>query len=60
MIIQICQLTAGDKHLDVWYAKISKTTINDHLKSKNTVITRELVRKLRNNLVEPVLFERLH
>ena len=41
-------------------AKITITTINDHLKSENTVNTMELVRKLKSNSLEPDLFERVH
>ena len=50
VIIQICQLTAEDKLLDGLDAKISITTKTNHLKSENTVITRELVRKLKTVL----------
>ena len=44
MIIQISQLTAGDKLIVGLDTKISTTTINHHLKPENTVITRELAR----------------
>ena len=59
MIIQICQLILWDKLLDGTHAKISMAMINDHLKSENTVLTRELVRKVKNNSLQPVLFKRL-
>ena len=51
VIIQICQLTAGDKFLDDLHVKISVTTISDHLRPENTIITKGLVRKLNNNLL---------
>ena len=38
---------------------ISVKTVSDHLRPENTVITKELVRKLKINSLEPVLFERL-
>ena len=37
----------------------SSLDINDHLKFKNTVITKELINNFQNNLLEPVLFERI-
>ena len=43
VIIQICHLPAGGKLLGIQDVKISLTTINDHLKHENTVITRELL-----------------
>ena len=48
-IFQICQLRAGDKLLDDLDVKNSVITISHHLKPKNTVLTRELVRKLKNS-----------
>ena len=42
MVIQIHQLTAGDKLLDGLTAKMSMATISDHLNPENTVIRREL------------------
>ena len=38
----------------VMEVKISVTIINGHLRPENTVITKELVRKLNNNLLQPV------
>ena len=57
--MQACHLTAGDKLLDSPFIKISITFVNDHLNPGNTVITCELVRKLKNISLESVLFERL-
>ena len=51
VINQIRQLTAGDKHMYFAKIKISETTINGHLKPENTVITKESIRKLNNNLL---------
>ena len=45
--------------MDAPDVKISVNIISDHLRPENTVTTKELVRKLNNNLLEPVLFERL-
>ena len=42
MVIQMHQLTAGDKLLDGLTAKMSMATISDHLNPENTVIRREL------------------
>ena len=59
MISQICQITAGNNIADAWDVKIPANNINDHLRPKSTVLTKELVRKLNNNSLEPVFFERL-
>ena len=55
VIIQICQLTAGVKLMEAPDVKISITTINDHL---NTIITKDLLRTLNDNLLEIVFFQR--
>ena len=59
VIMQACHLTDGDTFLDSPFAKNPITFVNDHLNPENTLITSELVRKLKNISLESVLFERL-
>ena len=45
--------------MDALDVKISVNTINHYLRPENIVSTKELVRKLNNNLLEPVLVEKV-
>ena len=56
---QICHLTAGDNVEHAQDIKISVSTINDHLRCQKTVITEELLRKLNNNSLEWIHFQRM-